>query len=488
MNQIFKRILKPVFCSVLLCLAALSGCSRNAEMTQAARETAQPESTIVTVQVAQTPQPSAIPQNTLKYVFLFIGDGMGPNQVRATNEALEKAGLEPLCFTSFPVSGAAITNNVDGKTTDSAAAATALACGQKTINGALGQTQEGNRLAPLPQTLRERGWKAGILTTVSMDNATPAGFYAHTDSRKNYSDILKDLLASGYEYFAGGGFHSDCDPETALQAGYQIAVGETAADKIADSEKLILIGDTLTEDKGLPLALDDGNNREGQLARNVARGIRRLCKDNPVFFMVEGGRIDLAGHYHDAGDLLAEMRDFDDAIQEALDFYQQHPYETLILVTADHETGGLTLSKGDRTRLMQQEHSCDRFDEIHVSLYRELGTSFEDALQEIETAFGLNDLTPEEAETLRVAYNHTISDDLSAAKAKEQYGVYTPVTSVAEQLLAKRAGLSYTTTGHTSENVPVYALGVGQELFAGTYENTQIPEKLLSIIKTSGAE
>lgn len=438
---------------------------------------------------SDTAQETTSPKEALRYVFLFIGDGMGPNQVQCVNEALLAQGASPLCFLDFPVMGEASTNNASGDLTDSAAAATAIATGKKTNNGMLGKLPDGMRSASFAERMHAAGYGVGILTTVSMDNATPAGFYAHTDSRTNYSDIGTDLFISGFDYFAGGGFHDGPSvAELAKQFRYTLAYGDAEADAAKPDERLVLIASTLTGDRGMTLAADHDSVRDGQLARNVRRGMERLArKEKGFFLMTEGGRIDLACHYHDAGDLYWEMADFDLAVREALKFYEAHPDETLIIVTADHETGGLQLADGTREALAKQTISCDRFDETTVARFKEQKTDFETALPEICTAFGLDDLTEEERAYLKKAYRDTIRGKLSKAVIQKRYGVYSPIASAAGNLVAARAGLTFTSFGHSAVRVPVYAIGVGADTFAGTYENTAICDKLMELMAFYGA-
>ncbi len=446
----------------------------------------------IPVEQAPTPGPTSTPALGLKYIFLFIGDGMGPNQVLAVNEALAAQGMEPLCFTNFPVQGQAITNNAFGKVTDSAASATAIATGYKTANGALGIDSDGVRRTSIAQTLHISGMGVGILTTVSLDNATPAGFYAHTDSRTNYGDIAADLFISGFDYFAGGGFHDGGDIDAlASQFGYTLVNGDEEGAAAGPTDKLVLMATTLTADRGMPLALDADSVRSGQLARNLERGVARLTApergtDKGFFIMCEGGRIDLACHYHDPGELYAETLDFDLAVQAAVAFYQAHPNETLLVVTADHETGDLSLTQGDRSALAKQQVSCDAFDKTATTRFQAEKTSFQEALPEICSAFGLDDLSNEETSVLKTAYSHTLRGDLSKAQIRSRYGVYSPIASAAANLVSQRAGVTFNAYGHSGVNVGVYALGVGAEVFSGEYENTAICEKLTQLVAQYG--
>lgn len=467
----------PAIFAVLL-LAFCLGCASPAP-TEAAVSPAP------VVLVSNTNPPSASPASTpepaLRYVFLFIGDGMGPAQVQAANEALLSAGREPLCFLNFPVIGTAHTNNAEGKVTDSAAAATAISTGQKTENGYLGLDSEGNRLTTIAEALRDEGFGIGILTTVSLDHATPAGFYAHVPSRRSYAMIADDLFASGFDFFAGGGFHETPDAEEyAAENGYSII---HSPKDVPDGSKsgLIVSSDLIFGDYGVLPAID-GGTRSGFLKDCTALSISRLSQKNRFFMMVEGGRIDYFCHYNDAASFVAELFDMNDAVSQAILFYRQHPNETLILVTADHETGSVSLSSGDRTALLKQTISSDICDDTLVAECVSAQTPFAEALPKFAAAFGLENLTAEETDFLKAAYGHTLKGDLSSSKSNEEYGVYEPITSACAKLVASRAGLSFGSGSHSSTPVSVYATGLGSEFFAGDYENTNLHDAILAAL------
>jgi alkaline phosphatase len=200
--------------------------------------------------------------------------------------------------------------------------------------------------------------------------------------------------------------------------------------------------------------------------------------------MVEGGRIDYFCHYNDAGSFVAELLDFDQAVAAGIAFYEAHPYETLILVTGDHETGKVSFADGDRTALLKQTISCDECDDTLAAECVSNQTPFEEALPLFADAFGLDALTEAETAYLKTAYLHTLKGDLSSSKADEEYGVYEPITSACANLVAQRAGLVFGSGSHTALDVPVFALGVGQEFFAGEYENTYIHDGILLAAET----
>ncbi len=464
-----------------LLLASACGCARTVPSVLSESASASPD-LIIAAEPTETPSavPTATPQQTpaLRYIFLFIGDGMGPLQIQAADEALTADGREPLAFLDFPVCGLSHTNNASGETTDSAAAATAIACGVKTESDMLGLDPDGNRVASVAETLRDMGRKIGILTTVSVDHATPAGFYAHVSFRRDYDVIADDLFASGFDYFSGGGFHETPDAAAhAEENGYALCA--TLSEAAAASEgKIIYESDQIIGDFGLVPAID-GGARAGQLADSLALAVDRLTGQDGFFIMVEGGRIDYFCHYHDAASVAYEIYDMNEAVEVALAFYEAHPNETLILVTADHETGKLSLSEGDRTALLRQTISCDTCDDTLAADCIADQTPFESALPQFLAAFGLEDPTDEETAYLSEAYRHTILQDLSASAKKAQYGVYEPITCACANLVAARAGVAFGSGSHTSLDVPVYALGVGQEFFEGVYENTAIHDSIL---------
>ena len=242
--------------------------------------------------------------------------------------------------------------------------------------------------------------------------------------------------------------------------------------------RLILSSSLIFGDYGVIPAID-GGARAGWLKKATDLAIARLTNPAGFFMMVEGGRIDYFCHYNDAGSFVAELLDFNDAVRSALDFYAAHPAETLIVVTADHETGDVSFTDGERKALLRQTISSDLCDDTLVAECVSAQTPFDEALPLFISAFGLNNLTAEETDYLAKAYAHTLKGDLSTNKANEEYGVYDPVTSACDRLVAARAGLVFGSGDHTGKDVPVYAIGIGSEFFADTYENTYLHDAIL---------
>ena len=323
---------------------------------------------------------SVVAHGQAKYVFYFIGDGMGVNQVNGTEmyrAELQngRIGVEPLLFTQFPVGTMASTFSATNSVTDSSAAGTALATGSKTYNGAIGMDDQKNPLQTVAEKAKKAGKRVGIATSVSIDHATPAAFYAHQPSRSMYYEIATDLPKADFDFYAGSGFlkpTTTADKKEAPsifpmfeEAGYTLARGyNDFKAKVPQAKKMILIQEEGADVSSLPYAID---RKEGELtlAQITESAIEFLTKEkNKGFFlMVEGGKTDWSCHANDAATTFNEVIDMDEAIKVAYEFYKKHPKETLIVVTADHETGGIALGTGkyalNLQALQYQKNSAD---------------------------------------------------------------------------------------------------------------------------------
>jgi alkaline phosphatase len=296
-----------------------------------------------------------------KYIFYFIGDGFGVGALTYCEHVAKENG-ETLCFSQFPVTGLVTTHSANNMVTCSSAAVTALACGEKTNNNMLGVAADSVRiLTPISTLLHKEGFQVGIATSVSIDHATPAGFYAYSVSRKSYYDIAKQLPASGFEFFAGSGF-LEPEPEdstsifTLLRDNNYVVSTSISQCSGSKSFKNILIQPEGKGEVQLPYSIYK-DNTDFTLAQITQLGIEKLWSQNkPFFFMVEGGLIDWASHDNLSNELYGEVKEFSEAIEVALKFYEQHPKETLIIVTADHETGGVFISQ-DGIRFTTDEHT-----------------------------------------------------------------------------------------------------------------------------------
>jgi len=280
-----------------------------------------------------------------KHIFFFIGDGFGIGTL-TYSEIIAKERGETLCFSQLPITGLITTHSADNLATCSASAATALASGEKTKNNMLNIAPDSVRiLTPITKMLHDREYWIGIATTVSLDHATPAGFYAHSLSRKNYYDIAKQIPASEFQFFAGSGFLDPAPKDsvsifTLLKENNYVVSTSIQQCSGSKSFKNVLIQSQGKDSSQLPYSVNKGKD-DFTLAQITQLGIEKLSALNkPFFFMVEGGLIDWANHDNLANEVYGEVKEFSEAIEVALAFYKKYPKETLIIVTADHETGG----------------------------------------------------------------------------------------------------------------------------------------------------
>ena len=288
-----------------------------------------------------------------KYIFFFIGDGMGMGHVM-TAQTYNRTVLgnnELLPMMQFPVSSLAMTYSANSKITDSAAAGTALSTGLKTNNGMLGETPDETPVYSIACELQKRGYGVAIGTSVPPDDATPAAFYAHVKSRSMYYEIGLDMARSGYDMFVGSklrGLKSSDGNDTGLldtlaTHGYTVVEGREAFEKSKGSDKIVLLNnDPSLEHFGFTIDSISDNLHLPYITQACLDHLMRVSPDK-FFMMIEGGNIDWAAHANDGGAVVKEILNFNQAIKIAYDFYLSHPDETLIVVTADHNTGGMQM-------------------------------------------------------------------------------------------------------------------------------------------------
>ena len=451
-----------------------------------------------------------------KYIFLFIGDGMGTAQIQSArfykgtvdnNGAVTEADLS---FTSFPHVGSVTTYDSTSFCPDSASTATSIATGHKTESGVINMcpwTRDVPYETIAEKLHAQKGYKVGVVSTVNIDHATPAAFYAHQKTRKNYYEIGVELANSGFEYFAGGEFQKvkgdgtgPDNHEVAAQAGYNVVTTQAAAAALtAGADKTLIIAEELADGKAMNYAMDAAGG-EWQLTDYVKKGIELLDNRKGFFLMTESGKIDWACHANDAAASIHDVLEMSNAVQAAVDFYNAHPNETLILVTADHETGGLTIGFAGTDYdtyldlLENQKISYAKFDSDYVASYKENKTPFEDVLSDIEELFGLKAqgaaddklvLTEYEMEQLRAAYEKSVNGTAASQYEQEEYvlyGTYEPLSVTITHIINNKSGISFTSYSHTGLPVAVLAEGAGAENFSGYYDNTQIYEKMADLL------
>lgn len=436
-------------------------------------------------------------QKPAKYVFLFIGDGMGLAHKSLTEAYLAdiegEIGIHSLLMDEFPVHGICNTWCENRQITGSAAAGTALATGNKTSVGAISKNSDYNtNFTSIAMDAKNAGMRVGIITTVSIDHATPAVFYAHADLRNQYYDIGRQLSESGFDYFAGGGFifpeGRDNSKENLYEYtkdnNYQVFREKQDLKSLECSLPLLLVNPVLLDDAEMPYAIDPEYQQGYSLSEILEHAIKCLESEDGFFMMIESGKIDWAAHQNDAASIVQEIVELDNAIQIAYDFYLKHPDETLIVITADHETGGLSLGNAglkydsDFKLLAKQKYSLQHI-ESDIYEYVQSSMSLTDVVAYMDTAFCDGNMNFDEDELLEIenAYWYVQKGQSVGSEADTYllYGDYYPLASVFGNIINKRAGVGFTTWSHTAIPVPIMAIGTGSQAFDSYLDNTDIP-------------
>lgn len=481
-----KKNLRFTGCIIALLLCAgilLSGCGE--PQTEPPQEDKSPEPEL-SLTVSR--------ENAPKYVFFFIGDGMGFAHQLLAAHYLQDTQQKALMSGTFPVQSSISTDCLDG-VTDSAAAGTALATGHKTGRGVIGMLPGGAKLENILEAANKKlKMSTGIITTTSLTHATPASFYAHVSSRSKESDIAEQLSASGVDFLAGGGLR------------YFLPSGYTAQDKdafgsaiqSARKDDLNLLNEfrksgytlfTGVEGAGafLKYAPQKGDkvlaafttshtpyqaDRAGNPAQNtpdlsvcVQKAIELLSQnENGFYLMVEAGHIDIAAHLNDGAGVLYETLALEKAVETAYRFYRQHPDETLIVVTADHETGDLSMGYPNASALKGVTISADKLQ----SAYNGNPEAYYTLLFE---RFGLKNMSEAEKAKMEKAFKTAKKDSSGKAPA-----------AAASKILNARAKITFGSFSHTAKKVPLSAIGCKSDALAAVSDNAELGRAMFRLL------
>ncbi|ELK48074.1 alkaline phosphatase [Halobacillus sp. BAB-2008] len=428
-----------------------------------------------------------------KNIIMMIGDGMGTSYTTAhryMKDNPETMEVESNLFDPYLVGMhdvSSLDKYYDGgaedekeSITDSAAAGTAMSSGVKTYHGAIGVDLEHKETKTVLEEAKELGKSTGLVATAQINHATPAAYAAHNVSRENYNEIADDyydekingehkvdvLLGGGTDFFA----REDRNlTEEFKKDGYDYV---TTADELAAADGEQLLG--LFAPVGLDYAIDRPKEQPS-LAEMTTKALDTLGKNDEGFFlMVEGSQVDWAGHDNDIVAAMSEVEDFEQAHKKAIEFAQKDG-ETLVITTADHSTGGMTVGAGgpynwDAEPVKAAKHTPDYMARQIV----EDGADVEKTLQE-NIGF---DVTEEEIASVEKAIESASGDD----RVME-------VDNSIEAIFNERSGTGWTTDGHTGEDIPVYAYGPGADLFTGQIDNTDHAKNIFQLMdKSSEAE
>ncbi|WP_316671897.1 alkaline phosphatase [uncultured Tolumonas sp.] len=437
-----------------------------------------------------------------KYVFYFIGDGMGSAQRQVAEYYLQQQKHDPslhLTMDTLPVTGITTTHSANSLVTDSAAAGTALAAGVKTNNGVIGLLPNGTKVTTLLEQARDHGMKTGVVTTTRLTHATPASFISKNPDRDNESAIAEEYLHSGVDYMAGGGYSFFVNKNSGLKtkrkddkdlvsqltkAGYTTFISEKSTDSFMKYQPKA--GDKIFgafSASHLPYSLDQAQqSHTPSLAQLVDKGVTFLSKEGQkkgFFMMVEGGRIDHAGHAHDITGNIDDTLALDEAVKSAMAFYQKHPKETLIIVAADHETGGMGLGFGKNyyLKLDQLAKVKQSIEDKTQKLYTGDRAAF---YAIIDKQFGLTDLSGDEKKIIEQSLD--VADKKDKTPDENLWGEYDPAAIGVAHVISQRANIYWTTYAHTGVQVPLSAIGVEAQQFGGFKDNTEVAKTLAKIM------
>lgn len=424
-----------------------------------------------------------------KYIFYFIGDGMGMGPVM-TAETYNREVLKndkPLTMMQFPTVSWCMTYSASSPVTDSAAAGTALSTGTKTKNSMLGMSPDTVAVESIAKKFHDRGYGVGIVTSVSQYDATPGAFYAHVPNRSMIYEIGCDAAKSGYEFIAGASpvKNEKYDLSQLMREnGVQVIYGPDEIEKI-DSRRVMLAGP-----KGSPV-WNIGYTIDSVAGRLTLPLITETClshleKYTPdkFFMMVEGGNIDHALHGNDGGTAITEILNFDESLKIAYNFYLQHPDETLIVVTADHDTGGMAMGNSKVKYsaplgfFQYQRVSKEAFSEYCKSIARDRRVYNWDVMKEYLTEnFGLFTHVPV-SETTELKLKELFEAAIVMRNSEDQKTLYANFNAFAVEvfkIINDAAGVGFTTMSHSGNPVPVFAVGVGSDKFKGLNNNCNLP-------------
>ena len=432
-----------------------------------------------------------------KYIILFIGDGMATPQRMIAEEFSLKTGNGKLALNHLPYHATTRTVSSSSLVTDSAAAGTAIACGAKTVNGRIGLDPAGKRLESVAEVAKKKDYKVGIISTMVINHATPASFYGHRSSRNQYYELGLDLIESNFDLFAGGGINHNAKKKSSSKSSKAKAPEAPEAPKPSLYELARKKGyNTINEKKaflalkpgcgkviysvstgGMPAAMD--TPAEGTtLAELTGKALELLKNPKGFFLMVEGGSIDSYGHANEAAANLREVLALDEAVKAALEFQKKHPEETLIVITGDHETGGMTMGFAgsgysmSTERLAFQKGTANRFRQV---LKAAKPKNFAEAQKLLADFFGFKFtgdikqdpmvLTPQQIKLLEEGF---------------QKGI---LHQNAKIVINQKAGIGWTTGSHTALPVLTTSTGVQAQRFTGFIDNTDIARKLKELIR-----
>src|SRR6056297_618756 len=429
---------------------------------------------------------TAAAQAEVKNVILMIGDGLGTGQIDMARYMAGGKDHE-LELMKLPETGIMMTSSTEG-VTDSAAAGTAMATGHKVYNGAIAMNKNGAELDSVLDFAQVRNKATGVISTNTVTDATPAAFIASVEDRGMGGEIAKQAINNGVDVMLGGGREDFMEEEAgedliakAKENGYQYVSDKTQLEKVIamDGKLLGLFNDSYMnyiKDR------DDVGSNEPSMEAMTKKAIEVLSEDEDGFFlMAEGARIDHASHAADIPGVVAETLDFDASVKAAMDFAEENG-DTLVIVTADHETLGFSVSEPiNKKALMNIEVSPEYMAAQMTAKENGSGYTVDSVKSVFEEYAGISLTDQEVAE-----FNQNVLDE--DGDLKYTYLVGWEIGSViAEEyqagVLSREVRANSSTGGHTLNSVPVFAYGEGAEVFNGMMQNVEFADLLFKSMR-----
>jgi alkaline phosphatase len=431
--------------------------------------------------------------DTPKNIIMLVGDGMGPAYTSAYRYYQDDANTPQIEQTVFDRHLVGLSSTypapVSGYVTDSAAAATALATGVKSYNGAISVDVEKKPVESVLIRAKKQGKKTGIIATLQINHATPAAYIAHNESRRNYNQIADSYfdrkVNNGFttDLMFGGGWQYFMREDRNLveefkQAGFHYLDNYQALAKLPKNKPVL----GLFADKGLPQALDDSDKY--RLTTMTKAAVAQLENKQGYFLLVEASQIDWGGHYNDISYALAELDDLAKTM-EYLETYVKNNPDTLVVLTADHSTGGFTVGANGvykwqpevlRSMLMSATAIGDKLSQISFD-QTQASQWFNFAL----TTKEFEQLTQDKTAGQLALQSYGVKKDQSNDD-KQPPSLADVMQESVKTIIDERTNTGWTSGGHTAIDVPVYAMGQGKERFIGMQDNTDIAKKLFKLL------
>jgi alkaline phosphatase len=434
-----------------------------------------------------------------KYIFLFLADGAGITHMEITRQYNRVVHNDGLIIADKIMKegnlGLITTDAADSLSTDSAAAATALATGCKAKLGALGMCADGSVPKTAMEIAKENGMRVGLVTNAAVYDASPAAFISHVPNRRNFSAILNRYLELEPDVLLGGGkeqFLPQSQPGSRrndeidliaafVKKGY---LHVSTKQELEQAQRAKVLG--LFSSADMSFEIDRNKQTEPSVYDMTQAAIRLLQHGNPngFFVFIENENVDTASHQTDIASMIRDYREFDRAVGLAYEFYKKYPRETLILVTSDHETGGLgfTLALKELSsargpnQVAATIDDLKKLDSIPISLKKASGI-----LGPLPTGEAIDNL-------MKVHFKgFTLAPDFKEAIIKRQPISRTifvdPTINALGMMIANNTQAYWLTTAHTNQPVFVAALGVGADKFSGYQDNADFGKKLKDLLQ-----